>query len=105
MKRLARIRLLAAGVVFSLLLITALGFWQYEEPSGRLPTAEELKQPIMVPTSDGTGTAEVQPTMFSEEQMRAVEEGKTVTIKGPGGGYIQIGPPKGPPKTAEEGDK
>jgi hypothetical protein len=104
MQRLTRIRLLAAGVVLALSLITAIALSQSKERPGRLPTAEEINQPIMVPGSDGTGTAEVQPTMFSEEQMRAVEEGKTVTIK-TAGGYIQIGPPKGPPKTAEEGDK
>jgi hypothetical protein len=106
MKRLinfSRNKLLAAGAMLAVVLLTAIVSRQFGQPPGRLPTREELREPFVAP---GPGGAHgLQDGIFTEQQMQAIQEGKTVTIIRPGGGFIQIGPPPESTETPNSGSK
>jgi hypothetical protein len=98
-----RTKLGAGGILAVLIALTAVSWYKVSPRPTGLPTAAELREPFTPPKSGpGSGNQKKpgpalvqQPGgLLSEEQGKALEAGKTVTINAPGGGAFVISPPK-----------
>jgi hypothetical protein len=90
----------ATGMVLAAVVLTAVAWPRATDRPGRLPTAQELKQPFANPGAAGAPGPTGSLSLLSEEQGKALQEGKTVTMSMPGGGSIVIGPAKKAPSPA-----
>jgi hypothetical protein len=98
----SRGKLLAGGAIFALLLLIAIGWRQFAQRPGQLPTAEELREPFVISGSGG-GQGPSGGMLLTDQLEQAMRDGKTVKIKGPGGGSILIAPAKGSAETPNGG--
>jgi hypothetical protein len=104
---LSRGKLITAGATLAALLLLIGVIWQQANPRpGQLPTFEELSAPSAKPGASG-------PQNLSDEQRKALQEGRPVRIDVPGGGgglFIlnpskTPDPTKGPTPTAKHAEE